>query len=100
MQEEKWYSTALKEEVDKLEAEKQERLEAYQTLEQVSILSLIKNLLTNLVQFHGDYDMTALCLVRNQLPHYKMLGTSCYHLVTTLINPMQQQIRNKLFQQV
>ncbi|CAB4028110.1 Hypothetical predicted protein, partial [Paramuricea clavata] len=34
LKEEKWYSSALKEEVDKLEAEKQERLEAFQNLEQ------------------------------------------------------------------
>lgn len=33
--EEKWYTSALKQEVDKLESEKQERLLAYQDLEQV-----------------------------------------------------------------
>lgn len=43
LQEEKWYSSALKEEVDKLEAEKQERLEAYQNLEEVFHVTLLLN---------------------------------------------------------
>ena len=65
-QEEKWYSSALKEEVDKLESEKQERLEAYQKLEQVSLYldSLFIGGLEKNVFCHGErFSLTEDCFI-------------------------------------